>query len=210
MFSPPVPAHLLLFRILNSTLISTNSPFYQAHCIHCRLPDSFCPCAKLKKTTLPFEIVLLTHSSEWQKNHNTGQWFTISADKVQRLIWSRKMPAADIQPGDFLMFPGEQAVEITNQSSGVATPITRLWLFDGTWQQAHKMLRQSPWLQAMPQLKLENIESQFNLRRNQRGLCTMESAITALSCAQPEFDDQHLWANFHQLQQAYQSISSSC
>ena len=118
------------------------------------------------------------------------------------------MPAPNIQPGDFLLFPGEQALEITNQHSDSGHPIKRLWLIDGTWQQAHKMLRQSEWLQAIPQLKLANIDSQFNLRRNQQGLCTMESAIYALSCAQPEFDAENLWTNFHQLQQAYQSISS--
>ena len=62
-----------------------------------------------------------------------------------------------------------------------------LWVIDGTWQEAQKMLRQSPWLKAMPKVKIQALkgqalDSKFELRRNQQGLCTME-AIEAIEAA---------------------------
>ncbi|MGS0681942.1 DTW domain-containing protein [Shewanella sp. 125m-7] len=55
-----------------------------------------------------------------------------------------------------------------------------LVILDATWQEARKMLRQSPYLKAANTYSLTNTpESQFTLRRNQveGGLCTLECII---------------------------------
>jgi DTW domain-containing protein YfiP len=57
-------------------------------------------------------------------------------------------------------------------------------LLDATWQLAHKMYRQSPYLQALPTLSLQSSQpSQYLLRRNQRqqGWCTAESVALLLA-----------------------------
>ncbi len=61
-----------------------------------------------------------------------------------------------------------------------------LLILDGTWQQTRKMMRQSPWLQALPRasfrLDKDSSPSQFRLRRNQQaqGLSTLEAIAKAL------------------------------
>ncbi len=57
-------------------------------------------------------------------------------------------------------------------------------LLDATWQLAHKMYRQSPYLQALPTLSLQSSQpSLYLLRRNQRqqGWCTAESVVLLLT-----------------------------
>lgn len=62
--------------------------------------------------------------------------------------------------------------------------IQRYILLDATWQLAHKMYRQSPYLQVLPTLSLQSMQpSQYLLRRNQRqqGWCTAESVALLLA-----------------------------
>lgn len=56
-------------------------------------------------------------------------------------------------------------------------------ILDATWQLAHKMYRQSPYLQQMPSVMLKSSQpSLYALRRNQRqqGWCTAESVALLL------------------------------
>ena len=222
-------------------MLSQNSPFYQAHCISCRLPMSVCPCDELKQQSLPFDIVLCTHSNEWQRQTNTGQWVILSnnpskspsnnistspnsntdskANNVQRLKWQRKWPndcPPNTKSGDYLLFPAKDAqlIDIEAVAPFEATTqnqpaIERLWLLDGTWQEANKMLRQSPWLQQLPKvaLHLTRINSHYELRRNQKGVCTLESLALTLEALDPSLDTSALWFNFHLLQQRLTSLS---
>jgi len=190
-----------------ATLISINSPFYQPHCTACRLPQSHCCCEQLAATHWPFEILLLTHASEWQKQHNTGQWLLQCQDgNIQRVRWARKMPMPRLHTGDYLLYPSADAEII---STSHAASIKRLWVIDSTWQQANKILRQTPWLAQLPMLQLANTQSEFTLRRNQQSLCTMESVIGACQAAKANYAPQAALNNFHLLQNAFLSISSS-
>lgn len=175
-------------------MLSSRSPFYCAHCIHCRLPEHACICSRIKSTTLPFKIILCCHSKEWQRNDNTGQWAILSSDDIKRYRWHRKpeliQPPLDLtqlsleQPplpdysaaGHFLLFPAEDSQPI----SQLKQTITHLWVIDGTWQEAQKMLNQSPWLKSLPKISITSATSQFVLRRNQQGLSTMEAIEWAI------------------------------
>lgn len=183
-------------------MLSSHSPFYCAHCIHCRLPNTHCVCGKLEKIELPFNITLCCHSNEWQRQDNTGQWAFLSSHHIQRIRWHRKpeliTPSISInqlakQAGHYLLFPSEEAIDIqqlfsepdSTLTQSSHPPLSRLWVIDGTWQEAQKMLRQSPWLTAMPKVKIkatkgQSLESRFQLRRNQQGLCTMEAIEAAV------------------------------
>jgi DTW domain-containing protein YfiP len=170
-------------------MLSPLSPFYCAHCIHCRLPVQVCICSRIKSTKLPFKIILCCHSKEWQRNDNTGQWAILSSEDIQRYRWHRKpeliKPALDLaafsladypQAGHFLLFPAEDSQPI----SQLTQKITHLWIIDGTWQEAQKMLNQSPWLKSLPKISITSATSQFVLRRNQQGLSTMEAIEWAI------------------------------
>ncbi len=67
-----------------------------------------------------------------------------------------------------------------NRNISPAVLPTTLVILDATWQEARKMLRQSPYLKTARTFSLDNTpSSQFNLRRNQveGGLCTLECII---------------------------------
>lgn len=183
------------------TMLSPLSPFYAAHCLHCRLPASCCVCKALEHSALPFNIMICSHSKEWQKMDNTAHWAWLSSDSIHRLKWHRQVQRinsslplnsqpinaellADISqlPGHYLLFPSEDTLDIDQHVQN----IEQLWVVDGTWQEAEKMLRQSPWLDRIPKIKIPAnhpallAQSQFQLRRNQRGLSTIEAIAAAL------------------------------
>jgi DTW domain-containing protein YfiP len=208
-------------------MLSPLSPFYTSHCIQCRLPETHCVCNKIKQVDLPFKIMLCCHSKEWQRNDNTGQWALLSSESIGRIKWHRKAeliyPAISIEAltnedGHYLLFPADDAVDIQplfqNMDSSTiqpaahpaVQPISTLWVIDGTWQEAQKMLRQSPWLKAMPKVKIQasagqTLVSQFQLRRNQQGLCTMEAIAAAVAC-RSELAAKGLQQNFTLCQNA--------
>ncbi len=186
-------------------MLSPLSPFNQPHCIACRLPQGSCVCLEIDKVPLPFDIMICCHNKEWQRNDNTGQWSYISSDNIQRLRWQRKLERQEDaqkqielsqKTGNYLLFPSEEATELTQ----ISNPIEQLWVLDGTWQEAQKMLRQSPWLKSMSKVKITSgehkaITSQFKLRRNQQGLSTMEAIAWAVATQDPQAG-QSLLSNF--------------
>ncbi|WP_144204287.1 DTW domain-containing protein [Shewanella sp. KCT] len=61
--------------------------------------------------------------------------------------------------------------------------VRQVIILDATWQEARKMVRQSPYLQAARRLTLQESEpSRYRLRRNQlsQGLCTIECIISLM------------------------------
>jgi DTW domain-containing protein YfiP len=77
-------------------------------------------------------------------------------------------------------------------------------LLDATWQLAHKMYRQSPYLKTLPTLKLESSQpSQYLLRRNQRqqGWCTAESVALLLAAIGRQDAACKVFTAFHQFNQ---------
>ena len=130
---------------------------------------------------------------------------------VQRLAWSRVAPDPALLQGAaagqlLLLYPTAEALlleaDVAEPGSGslntdpINTACRQLpllsqcqeirgfVLLDATWQLAHKMYRQSPYLKTLPTLKLQsNHQSQYLLRRNQRqqGWCTAESVALLLT-----------------------------
>lgn len=149
-----------------------------------------CVCAALPITTSQLHLALLTHDKEFTRPTNTGHWLEKSLPHCQRYRWSRVEPPADllhqIQQGSvvpYVLFPSEQSVALSPKSHAASSPTqapSRPSLFivlDGTWQEARKMWRQSPCLQALNQVHLApSRDSIYQLRRNQAAgnLCTLE------------------------------------
>ena len=183
--------------------LSSNSPFYCAHCINCRLPEGSCVCSQLQHYDMPFSIVICAHPREWQKYDNTGQWAYLSSQNIERIKWHRKVDyipcPVDLnnlcsEEGNYLLYPSDDAeiIYLDSNNNGSLSPsihdnhikdlnlnpnlnlkVIKLWVIDGTWQESQKMLRQSPWLNNLPKVKIGTIEnqtqsSQFVLRRNQK------------------------------------------
>lgn len=151
--------------------------------------------------------MICSHAKEWQKLDNTAHWAFLSSPNIKRIKWHRKTERIhspiDLQQlqdltGQFLLFPAADAIDIDQPE----LTIEQLWVVDGTWQEAQKMLRQSPWLNDLPKVKIvDHSASQFVLRRNQRGLSTLE-AIAAASDARSPLATERLLYNFSLFQNA--------
>ena len=166
-----------------------------ARCEGCRLPPGHCLCGHIRAQSTRAGFCLLMGDIEPVKPSNTG-WLV--ADVVQDTSafgWSR----TELDPGvnrllsepqwqPYVVFPGEY----TTPDRVVSAPAPQdgkrplFVLLDGTWSEARKMFRKSPYLDNLPVLSLlpEQI-STYRLRRSTRDdhLCTSEVAAVCLGLA---------------------------
>ncbi|MDX3774170.1 DTW domain-containing protein [Chromatiaceae bacterium AAb-1] len=101
------------------------------------------------------QFCLLTHSREFQKNTNTGKLVAqCPLITARQILWQRKAPdpqlLQQLQQGNAaLVYPATE-----QQPSLPPRHFSHLILLDATWQEAAKMLRQSPYLQQAPRVSL--------------------------------------------------------
>jgi DTW domain-containing protein YfiP len=196
-------------RLRSARLAASTKPFVArgsggGRCAGCRLAASHCVCALRPQVAVRAGVCLIMGDIEALKPSNTG-W--LIADLVADTFafgWSRTAvdPAllallADPQWQPYLVFPGEY-VEAQRVVTGLAPcghPATGnasvgkrplFVLLDGTWSEARKMFRKSPYLDALPVLSLHPGQaSSYRLRRSSREdqFCTAEVAALCLAMA---------------------------
>jgi DTW domain-containing protein YfiP len=146
-------------------------------------------------------VCLLMADVEPLKPTNTGWLIADLVDDTFAFGWSR----TEIDPGlvallndpqwdSYVVFPGQYAAPervvrtVPTPASGDVGAIKRpmFILLDGTWSEARKMFKRSPYLDAFPVLSLEpSGASQYKLRRSRCGdhFCTSEVAALCLDLA---------------------------
>lgn len=196
-------------RLRSVRLAASTKPFLArgsggGRCATCRLATSHCVCALRPLAAVRSGMCLIMGDIEALKPSNTG-W--LIADLVADTFafgWSRTAvdPAllvllADPQWQPYLVFPGEY-VEVqrvvtelapcspsdTGEAPGAKRPL--FVLLDGTWSEARKMFRKSPYLDGLPVLSLHPAQaSTYRLRRSFREdqFCTAEVAALCLALA---------------------------
>jgi DTW domain-containing protein YfiP len=129
-------------------------------------------------------ITLLTHQRELNKPTNTGKLVAEVLNHESRiLVWERKKPNEELlqqieNTRVALIYPSDDSDLVSNNEQ-----FDGYIVLDATWQEAQKMVNQSPYLKRLPKLQIEaSAESIYNLRRNQKhnGLCTAECVIELL------------------------------
>jgi DTW domain-containing protein YfiP len=164
-------------------------------CAHCRLPLTHCACALRPTAAAGAGVCLLMADIEPLKPTNTG-WLV--ADVVPDTFafgWTRTEvdPALLALLGDpawqpLVVFPGEYAPasRVIHDVPADAARRPLFVLLDGTWSEARKMFRKSPYLDRFPVLSLrpERV-SAYALRRSRRDdhFCTSEVASQCLDLA---------------------------
>ena len=172
-------------------------------CPRCRLVPSHCMCALRPVVQTRAAVCLVMAEFEPLKPSNTGWLVADVVPETHAFGWSRTdvepaLPAllADPQWQPFVVFPGEFAAPervLTELPSGGAVdrearPARRplFVLLDGTWAEARKMFRKSPYLDHLPVLGLQPEQvSRYLLRRSRRDdhFCTAEVAALCLGLA---------------------------
>jgi DTW domain-containing protein YfiP len=169
-------------------------------CTTCRLIPSHCMCDLRPVVETRASVCLIMAEFEPLKPSNTG-W--LIADVVPDTVaysWSRMAvdPAllvllADPQWQPYVVFPGEFAApervttELRDQAGDEQPGKRPLFiLLDGTWSEARKIFRKSPYLNALPVLSLQPEQlSRYRLRRSthEHHFCTSEVAALCLALA---------------------------
>jgi DTW domain-containing protein YfiP len=166
-------------------------------CAHCRLVPSHCACAFRPRVPTRAGVCLLMSAHEPLKPSNTGWLVADVVADTHAFTWSRTTVApaltallADPQWRPFVVFPGEFAVpervvtDLPAASNDARRPL--FILFDGTWSEARKAFRKSPWLDRFPVLSLHPDQlSRYRLRRSAHAhhFCTSEVAALCLALA---------------------------
>ena len=179
-------------------------------CSGCRVPLSHCLCALRPNVATRAGVCLLMADLEPLKPSNTGWLIADVVTDTTAFGWSRTAvdPAllallADPQWQAYVVFPGElvaaervvtvlrpENVNAVAKANGFDTAThTKRPLFvllDGTWPEAGKMFRKSPYLDHLPVLSLQPEQlSTYRLRRSTHDehLCTSEVAVLCLALA---------------------------
>lgn len=181
-------------------------------CEACRLPQLNCLCPYRVKAESRIRFWLITHPLEHYKPTNTGRLIGDVLEGTDVFSWYRVEPdprllalLEDDRYQPFIIFPDDQPdyadrVVDVNAIAGVgegvpthtATGELRIPVFimlDGTWRQARRIFRRSPYLDGLPVLPLHSRRlTRYHLRKaaSEAHLCTAEVAAELLRQAGEE------------------------
>ena len=197
-------------RLRQARLASVTQPFVargsgQGRCEQCRLFMPQCLCNWRPNVSARCGVCLLMGDIEAIKPSNTGWLIADVVPDTFAFGWSRTelAPAllallADPQWAPCVVFPGEfvspqrvitglpQDWLVPEGATHHSGPKPLFVLLDGTWSEARKMFRKSPYLDRLPVLSLSpEAVSRYRLRRSHRPdhLCTAEVAALCLAMA---------------------------
>lgn len=203
-------------RLRATRLAASSKPFVARganalRCPRCRLGISQCICDLRPEVPTHAGVCLLMGDIEALKPSNTGWLIADVVPDTWAFQWSRTAvdPAllallADPQWQPCVVFPPEyadpgRAVAEVAPPAGGAVPGKRplFVLLDGTWSEARKMFRKSPYLDAFPVLGLQpETVSRYQLRRSTQDhhFCTAEVAALCLAMTGDARDAQAVGA----------------
>ncbi|MEA9391431.1 tRNA-uridine aminocarboxypropyltransferase [Acerihabitans sp. TG2] len=161
-------------------------------CEGCLLPQTLCLCDQIIPSQALCRFCLIMFDAEPLKPSNTGRLIADILPDTQAFIWSRTNvdPAllaaiADPTRQPYVVFPAHNAGpnrRVMNHIDINGKPPLFIML-DGTWPEAGKMFRKSPYLAALPILSLDLASvSAYRLREShgEGHHCTAEVAATLL------------------------------
>lgn len=170
---------------------------FVTRCETCRLPALNCLCPYRMSADSESRFWLLTHPLEHNKPTNTGRLIGDVLDTTEVFTWYRAVPDAtllerldDPRFAPFIVFPDDQpdyAERVVGPGAvGDAKHAGRIPVFiilDGTWRQARRIFRKSPYLERLPVLPLHSTRlTRYHLRKpaSASHLCTAEVAVELL------------------------------
>lgn len=171
---------------------------FVVRCEGCRLPTLNCLCPYKASAESRARFWLLTHPLEHNKPTNTGRLIGDTLDTTELFTWYRTAPDArllalldDPRFAPFIVFPDDQpdyAARVVGFDAVHAAKGNELIpvfiILDGTWRQARRMFRKSPYLERLPVLPLCSARlTRYQLRKpaSTAHLCTAEVAAELLS-----------------------------
>ncbi|MFE4111919.1 tRNA-uridine aminocarboxypropyltransferase [Kosakonia sp. YIM B13611] len=183
-------------------------------CQSCLLPLKNCLCDTLKPACANSRFCLVMFDTEPMKPSNTGRLIADILPDTQAFQWSRTEPPQALidlctseayQP--MVVFPASYAGSERQVLSAPAAGKPPLFIMlDGTWTEARKMFRKSPYLDALPVISVDlSRVSAYRLREAhaEDQYCTAEVAIALLDLAGDNSAAQALGDHFTLFRERY-------
>lgn len=183
-------------------------------CQRCLLPQKQCLCDTLTPSTAQSRFCLVMFDTEPMKPSNTGRLIADILPDTEAFQWSRTEPPQALldlvqdpawQP--MVVFPASYA---GNEREVLAAPASGkpplFIMLDGTWTEARKMFRKSPYLDALPVISVDlSRVSAYRLREvhAEGQYCTAEVAIALLDLAGDLAAANALGDHFHRFRSRY-------
>lgn len=158
-------------------------------CARCLLPQRLCLCSKIPCLEIETKISLIIHFNELYKNSNTGRLALHALPNSEMRIRGEKgkqLDLSDLLSDNYepiLLFPSEDAEELTSEFMLARKKKIQLIVPDGSWRQARKVNTRHPELNQLPRVKVLNpMEDTYQLRKESRenGMATLQSIAYAL------------------------------
>ncbi|MDN6296624.1 MAG: DTW domain-containing protein [Halomonas sp.] len=171
---------------------------FVVRCESCNLPALNCLCPYRVSARSRIQVWLITHRMEHYKPTNTGRLIGDVLDDTRVFTWHRTEPDAELlallddpRYAPFVVFPDDQPDYDSGRVVGIdavtsaqaAGKVAVYILLDGTWRQARRIFRKSPYLDRLPVLPLRTTrETRYRLRKpaSSDHLCTAEVAAELL------------------------------
>ncbi|MDC9604458.1 tRNA-uridine aminocarboxypropyltransferase [Xenorhabdus griffiniae] len=184
-------------------------------CLHCLLPQNKCLCEMISPVNAESRFCLIMFDTEPMKPSNTGKLIADILPDTCAFLWSRTEPDQQLleivrdptrQP--YLIFPDSYATPtrtVYQQLPANQKPPLFI-ILDGTWPEARKMFRKSPYLDDIPLLSINNIAKMDYLLRvpsRTEQHCTAEVAAAALELAGDIKASQSLLNHFNHFREQY-------
>lgn len=180
-------------------------------CEQCRLSINFCICELSPQVQSKVSFLMLMYDTEVLKPSNTGKLIADIIPDCHAFLWSRTEPnpdllalLADPQYQPYIVFPKEYAAEeqvvIETSVASYSDKKPLFIMLDGSWREAKKMFRKSPYLNKFPivsfdpeKLAEQDIASRYHIRvaANENQLATAEVAARVLDI-NGEHNNAHL------------------
>ena len=209
-----------VLRLRTARLARATRPFLARgnrvkRCQRCLLPEKNCLCATLAPKQARSRFCLVMFDSEPMKPSNTGRLIADILPDTEAFGWSRTDPDPallavvqnpDLQP--LVVFPHSYADP--GRPVLHAPPLSGkpplFIMLDGTWTEARKMFRKSPWLDALPVMSVNLTRPSNYLLRVAHAAgqhCTAEVAAELLLQAGDTAAGEALFQHFDLFRQRY-------
>lgn len=168
---------------------------YRQTCERCRRPSSVCYCAHLPSLPTRTRVYLLQHPRERDMAIGTARMAHLSLPSSSLHVATefssdRAVGAAlDGERASYLLFPGPTTVDAGALAD--TAPIN-LFVVDGTWAQAKKLIRLNPRIAALPRIGFfRAAPSDYRIRKQPEPFCvsTIEALYETLRALEPEGAD---------------------
>lgn len=174
-------------------------------CPVCHKASKTCYCARIKPFVAGPRFVILIHPKEFKKSIGTGRLSHLcirNSDLIEGIDFTNHARVNKIldDPSNWpvVLYPGPDAVDISGDGGtklDSQVPVGRtlvIFVIDGSWSCAQKMLRVSANLRRLPQIRFTpTSRSIYKIRRQPRAACF--SSLEAVHFVIEQFNGSSRW-----------------